>query len=164
MPFTTLTDAQEKEFWRLFRLYWKEARKCEEADAHLAGCIIVGSCVETILVLMVNAHADEAEKTGKAPTKHKKIKPLLDWVLADLLDVAVSADWLPANKIGRYMDFVRGVRNLIHPSRYCQGHFRRRITAAYLQRQFELALACRDWLVHHNNEVLIENMKQEGIW
>jgi hypothetical protein len=37
MPFTTHTDDQEKELFRLNRLYWKEAQKCEHANAYLVG-------------------------------------------------------------------------------------------------------------------------------
>ena len=35
MPFTTLTDEEEKELYRLSRFYWREALRCEEAKAYL---------------------------------------------------------------------------------------------------------------------------------
>jgi hypothetical protein len=54
MPFTTLTEDQEKELWRLQRYYWKEALRCEDAEAYLAGCVMLGSALETILVLMIS--------------------------------------------------------------------------------------------------------------
>jgi len=47
MPFTTLTEDQEKELYRLNRLYWREAVKCERAEAYLAGCVMLGSALET---------------------------------------------------------------------------------------------------------------------
>ncbi|MGC2161099.1 MAG: hypothetical protein WA634_04245 [Silvibacterium sp.] len=35
------------------------------------------------------------------------------------------------------------MRNLAHPARYLQDHMGRRVTNRYLQRQFEIVLACR---------------------
>ena len=55
------------------------------------------------------------------------------------------------------------VRNLAHPARYAADHPRGRVTAKCLQRQFEVVLACRDWLADRNNRSLIAYMKAEGI-
>jgi hypothetical protein len=38
-----------------------------EAEAYLAGCVMLGSALETILVLMISLYHDEAELTGKVP-------------------------------------------------------------------------------------------------
>ena len=62
MTFTTLTDEEKKELYRLNRFYWKEARRCERAKAYLAGCVMLGSALETLLILMINCHSDEAEQ------------------------------------------------------------------------------------------------------
>ena len=62
MPFTTLTDEEEKELYRLSRFYWQEALRCEEAKAYLAGCVMLGSALETLLILMINIYAAEAEQ------------------------------------------------------------------------------------------------------
>jgi len=53
MPFTTLTDQQEKELWRLSRVYWQGALRCEKAKAYLAGCVTLGSALETLLILRI---------------------------------------------------------------------------------------------------------------
>jgi hypothetical protein len=58
---------------------------------------------------------------------------------------------------------VRVVRNLAHPARYVEDHRRKKVTAKYLRRQFEVVLLCRDWLVERNNRFLLEHMKAEGI-
>ena len=47
MPFTTLSDAEEKELYRLQRFYWQEAKRCEQTEAYLAGCVMLGSALET---------------------------------------------------------------------------------------------------------------------
>ncbi len=170
---TCLTDEEEKELWRLQRFYWKEAIRCEDAKAYLAGCVMLGSALETILILMINLYTDETQKTGKFPTSKGKQKPLLKWDLADLLKVAKAAGWLPTAldlnsdwnwrkaKVGDYAEVVRMMRNLAHPARYLQDHTGRRVTNKYLQRQFEIVLACRDWLAAHNNRELLKHLEEE---
>lgn len=161
----TLEDEEEKELHRLSTFYWKEALRCEEAKAYLAGCVILGSALETLLILMVNCYPEEAAATGQLPKKK-----LLGWDLADLLKVAKAADWLPSRlanhkkaQIGDYAEVVRMIRNLAHPGRYTKDHFRGKVTQKYLQRQFEIVLLCRDWLVDRNDRALLQHMKEEGI-
>jgi hypothetical protein len=57
---------------------------------------MLGSALETILILMVNIYSDEAEQTGKVPMKKGQPKPLLDWQFIELLRVAKAAQWLPS--------------------------------------------------------------------
>ena len=175
MPFTTLTDEEEKELYRLSKFYWQEALRCEKAKAELAGCVMLGSALETLLILMVNIYSDEADQTGKVPTRKGKPKPLLDWQFIELLRVAKAAQWLPSAlnlkdswstrkaRIGDYAEVVRQVRNLAQPARYVEDHHRKRVTRKYLQRQFEVVLLCRDWLAKRNNKSLREHMKAEGL-
>ena len=125
---TTLTEEEAREFWRLYRLYWREAERCEEAKAYLAGCVMLGSALEALLILMVDVYDEQAAATGRVPMKGKKPKPLLDWDLGKLLRVAKAAGWLPAKldpdkddwdgrkaKVGDYAEVARVVRNLAHP-------------------------------------------------
>ncbi|SRR5579883_3400161 len=173
MPFTILTDEQTKELWRLNRFYWKEAKRCEEAKAYLAGCVMLGSALENILTLMISLYHDEADRTGKVPHDKGKPKPLLKWKLDELLRVAKAATWLPAGlkqgeawdskkaRVGDYAEAAREMRNLAHPARYVQDHPRGRVTKRYLQRQFEIVLACRDWLAAHNNRELLKAIEEE---
>jgi len=175
MPFTTLTDEEEKELYRLQHVYWREALRCEQAKAYLAGCVMLGSALETLLIQMINLYADEADQTGKVPMKKGKPKPLLEWQFIELLRVAKAAQWLPSTlnldddwssrkaRIGDYAEVVRQVRNLAHPSRYVEDHHRKRVTAKYLQRQFEVVLLCRDWLSERNNKSLREHLKADGM-
>jgi hypothetical protein len=172
---TPLTDEEEKEFYRLHSYYWREALRCEKARAYLAGCIMLGSALETLLILMVNVYPEEAGQTGKTPTKKGKQKPLIDWDLAEALQVAKAAHWLPSALdlkdewssrkalIGDYAEVVRMIRNLAHPARYATDHRRKRITQKYLQIQFDVVLSCRDWLAERNEKSIIEHMKEEGI-
>ena len=136
---------------------------------------MLGSALEALLILMINCYSDEADQTGKVPTRKGKPKPLLDWQFTELLRVAKAAQWLPSAlnlddrwssrkaRIGDYAEVVRQVRNLAHPARYAEDHRRKRVTRKYLQRQFEVVLLCRDWLVERNNKSLREHMKAEGL-
>jgi hypothetical protein len=159
MSFATLTDDEEKELYHLQRLYWRETLRCKEAKAYLSGCALLGSALETLLILMINANSDEAEQTGKVPIHKGKPKPLLHWQFIELLHVAKAAGWLPSQldlndawssrkaRIGDYAEVVRQVRNLVHPAGYAEDHRGKRVTPKYLQHQFEVVLLCRDWLV-----------------
>jgi hypothetical protein len=175
VEFTTLTDEEEQELYRLSSFYWKEAGRCEGAKAYLAGCIMLGSALETLLILMVNCYAEEAANTKRLPTSRGKVKPLLDWNLGELLSVAKAANWLPAGlalgndwdskkaQVGDYAEVVRMVRNLAHPGRYRKDHMEKKVTRKYLQRQFEVVLLCRDWLVERNNKALLEHMNENRL-
>jgi hypothetical protein len=169
----SLSEEEEKEFYRLHKLYWREARRCEKAEAYLAGCVMLGAALEGLLIIMVNCYPDEAEATGQAPMKKGQLKPLLEWSLADLLRIAKAADWLPSSlnlnddwssrkaRIGDYAEVVRMVRNLIHPARFCHEHYRQRVTLKYFRRLLEVLELCRDWLLHYNNNALLEQLKAE---
>ena len=177
--FRTLNDAEEREFWRFYGLYWREAERCEKAKAYLAGCVMLGSALKALLILMVNVYDEEAVATGLIPTKGKKgkvvkrPKPLMDWDLAELLRVAKAANWLPAGlnlnddwnsrkaRVGDYAEVVRMVRNLVHAGKYRKEHFRERATERFLQRHFEFVDACREWVADHNAKSLLTHMKEE---
>ena len=112
---------------------------------------------------MISLYNEDADRTGKVPLKKGKPKPILKWDLVELLRVAKAAGWLPAGlelgedwntkkaRVGDYAEIARMMRNLAHPARYLQDHLHRRVTKKYLQRQFQIVLACRDWLAAHNN-------------
>ena len=134
MPFTTLTEDEEKELWRLQRFYWKEALRCEAAKAYLAGCVMLGAALETALILMISLYHDEADRTGKVPHDKGKPRPLLKWKFANLIAVAKAAGWLPSGlklgdnwiwkkaRVGDFAEVVRMVRNLAHPACYLDDH------------------------------------------
>jgi hypothetical protein len=173
VAFQTLSDEDEKELYRLSRMYWREAKRCESTGAYLAGCVMLGSALETLLILMVNVFDEEAEQTGRLPSRKGSPKALLDWDLGELLRVAKAAKWLPTAddpnhhwhlkkaKIGDFAELVRMVRNLAHPARYRKEHSGKRVTAKHLRQQFEVVSISRDWLVAHNNKALLASLKED---
>jgi hypothetical protein len=174
MSFPALNDQEERELHRLSTFYRKEAMRCESAKAYLAGSVMLGSALESVLMLMVNCYADEVEATGIVPTRKGKCRPLLDWDLSELIKVAKAAGWLPSAlkldeewssrkaKVGDYAEVCRMIRNLAHPGRYLKDHARSRVTAKYLKRQFEIVELCCDRLTQRNNESLHRHMEAEG--
>lgn len=176
MSFDRLEEDAERELYRLYKFYWREAERCRTAKAHLAGCVMLGSALETLLMLIVNVYPEEAETAGGVPTSGGKPKPLLKWNLQELLAVAKRAGWLPSHfrigqdewvtrnaKVGDYAEVTRVIRNLAHPARYYLDHSRKRVTTRFLEQQFEVVLACQEWLEKYNLDRLREHMRQEGL-
>ena len=164
MTFTALNDEQEQGgLYRLSKLYWKEALKCEEAKAFLAGSVMLGSALETLLLLMVNVYAEEAERTGCVPTRGSRtashaVEAGRPFEGGEGRKLAFKRPEFERRlgqdrkaKLGDYAEVVRMIRNLVHPARYVEDHHSSRVTAKYLQRQFDVVLLCRDWLVDRNN-------------
>jgi hypothetical protein len=171
----TLTDDQHEELHRLLRFYHAESRRCRAAKAYLAGCVVAGAALETVLILMVGIYDEEAAATGSLPRQKGRIKPLLSWNLAELLTVAKAANWLPSGlhygmddwdhrkaKAGDYAEVVREMRNLAHPARYVEAHHGKRVTRKHLEWVLDSVDTATSWLLARVEESLVEAMKAEG--
>jgi len=163
-----LTEDQLKELNRLQRFYWSEAKRSEAANAHLAGCVMLGSAVECLLLLFTDIYLDEALKTGETPrNRNGKMKHLLDWTLADLLRVARAANWFPETIDGKKAAIrdssgtLKRIRNLVHPAAYLRDHPRGRVTKKALDFSFETALDARDWLLDRLETDIAAKLEQE---
>jgi hypothetical protein len=171
----TFTQEEAKDLYRITTYYWKEARRCEEAGAYLAACVLIGSALEAMLMLVVYVYDGEALATGKIQTVGGKAAELRRLDLTQLLAVAKAADWLPSSEhtdgstkrqrkhIGDLAIVIRDVRNLVHPARYVSDHYRRRVTKRYSEYLFEVLEVSRDWLVAHNMAHLRRAMAAEGL-
>jgi len=126
--------------------YHTQAELCNGAGAPLAACIMVGASVEAVLTALTSIRYDDSVKTAKAPKRKKKITPLLDWSLSELLSVACELKWLPKElmlderllvgctfKNPVRTDTIREVRNLVHPARYLQDRAGTEYTAEELR-------------------------------
>ena len=83
-----LPDELHNEILRLANQYHREAEKCRDSKAYLAGCIMIGAAFEALLLAFVNCYQEEASSSEVAPRRRGFPKPLLDWSLAELLAVA----------------------------------------------------------------------------
>lgn len=172
----TLSETHETELRRIFRYYQKETARCRHAKAYLAGCVMAGAELEAALMLMIGAHPDDAIATNKLPRRKKVIKPLLDWNLGELLRVAKAAEWLPSGleygkddwdsrraKIGDHAEVVRDIRNLAHPARYMEDHYKKRVTKKYLDSVLDTLNGVSSWLYSLVEKSLLQHMQEEEI-
>jgi hypothetical protein len=154
-----LDDETYDEIIRLSGLYYRQAERCRESRAFLAGCVMVGAALEAMLLGFMDCYSDEAALSAEAPRRHGRTKPISDWSLAELLAVARERGWLPSGlspdedwddakaDIGDYGEVVRQMRNLVHPARYAEDFPRKRITQRYLESVFEILDAASDHLL-----------------
>lgn len=169
-----LSDTQEAELRRLLRFYQRETDRCRNAKAYLAGCVMAGAELETALLLMINAYPNEAAATNTLPQHKKKVKPLLEWHLGELLRVAKAAEWLPSAlendkddwdhrkaKIGDHAEVVRDIRNLAHPARYMEDHYKKRITKKYMDSVLDTVNGVSGWFYARIKKSLLERMNKE---
>jgi len=145
-----LKEQDFNELLRLSHVYYREAIRCEDSKAYIAGCVMAGACLETLLVMMVNMYGAEVQAADLVPIMKQKLKPLLKWTLRELVLAARGMNWLQAGlqigaewntrraNIGDYAEVLRQIRNLVHPARYLQDHSPLRVTRKYLKQSIEI--------------------------
>lgn len=94
---------------------WAEAQRCFRADAHLSAVIMMGSIIEGVLLHKAE-HNMKAANQAKAAPKEKTgaVKPIHDWSLSSLIDVAHESGWLQGD-VKRFSHALRESRNIVHP-------------------------------------------------
>lgn len=100
---------------RILRLRWEEAQRCARAEAHLSAVVMMGSILEGVLLHKVEQNpkiANEAKASPKDRTG--KPRPIHDWGLASLIDVAHEVGWLQGD-VKRFSHALKESRNLVHP-------------------------------------------------
>ncbi len=156
----SMRDREFNEILRLSNLYRREASRCRNARAYLAGCVMLGGALEAVLVATAMSFWGEAKRARCVPKKSGKVRPVAGWDLGQLLGVARELRWLPAGldrgqtwdvrraKIGDYADALRQVRNLVHPGSYLRTQSPARVTKRYLEMYFEVLDVSVGWLQH----------------
>jgi hypothetical protein len=135
-----LSDEQFDSLLRLMTFYRRQAVRCLDAKAYLAGAVMVGAALEAGLIALVHVREDEIIAWPEFPKRRGRVRPLLDWDFASLLRAARYAGWLPRNIAddeefshkraahGDYAELLRQVRNLVHPTRHLEDFGRMRMT------------------------------------
>lgn len=140
-----ITEAQFVRSVQLAVDKFREAERCAEIECFEAACAMVGAAVESALIVQVCVFQPEVRAAGlwrKRWNRKKNMqedKPLFDWVLEDLIQVAVKMGWLPtseevvpaaepveklAGDVGDAVRFIQEVRNLVvHPGKYVRGEY-----------------------------------------
>jgi hypothetical protein len=150
MAWFDLEEQDFNELLRLSRTYYREAVRCEDSKAYLAGRTMAGASLEALLLAMVHIYGNEVEAAGLVPMLKQKPKGLLHRTLSELLRAAAGMNWLPRElpigggwntrraKIGDYAEVLRQTRNLVHPARYLRDHSPSRVTKRYLVQSIEI--------------------------
>jgi hypothetical protein len=99
---------------------WNECRRCVDAEAHLAGIVMMGGLLEALFVARANKLHDKSPlfKTGVTPIdfKTKKALELKEWTLKHYLDVGHELAWI--TRSGKDVAAVlRDYRNYVHPEK-----------------------------------------------
>jgi len=94
---------------------WAEAQRCFKAEAYLSSVIMMGSILEGVLLYKVEQNAGPAKQAKAAPRdKTGAAKPIHDWSLSALIDVAHEVGWLQGD-VKRFSHGLRESRNIVHP-------------------------------------------------
>jgi len=94
---------------------WTEAQKCFRAEAHLSAVVMMGSILEGVLLHRVEQNMKAAHQAKAAPRdKAGAHKPIHEWSLSVLIDVAHEVGWLQGD-VKRFSHALRESRNIVHP-------------------------------------------------
>ncbi len=94
---------------------WAEAQRCFRADAHLSAVVMMGSILEGVLLHKAEHNMKAANQAKAAPRdKAGAVKPIYDWSLSALIDVAHEVGWLQGD-VKRFSHALRESRNIVHP-------------------------------------------------
>lgn len=108
-----VSDAQLAE---ILAFRWAEAQRCVEANAYLSAVIMMGSILEGVLLHKVETNIAVANHAKSAPFDKKlgKPRPIQDWGLSGLIDVAHELKWLQGD-MKRFSHALKESRNVVHP-------------------------------------------------
>ena len=101
---------------------WLEAQRCQNNECYLSAIILMGSILEGLLLARASMTPADAYRTSCAPKdKEGKNKPIHDWSLSPLIDVAVELCWIKTDR-GKFGHALRKSRNVVHPWQEIASH------------------------------------------
>lgn len=105
--------------------YEDEAERAEQAGAFLAASVMLGSAIETRLIVTCLENEEKIKETLdrlQLTNKDLKSKNPVTWSLEVLIKVCSTAGWIPDYKVGGFTfsgskmaEFLRSTRNQVHP-------------------------------------------------
>ena len=178
-----LSEEDFTEIQRIAKAYIRDAKRCKQGKAYIAGCVMAGAALEALLCLMVACYIDEVNlllHNGSNYMQKLQKKDLHNWTLENFLLVAKKIGWLPYTleagingqsrdhwnskkaRIGDYSEIVRIMRNCVHPKSYMKEHRHKRFTANHLDHALEIVSCIEDHLYHsHLAPSIIEALQDE---
>ncbi len=120
-----------------------EANRCFQANAPLAVVFLCGSILEGILLGLAFQQPGKFEKAANSPKdKSGEVKPLEEWSLSQLIDVAYELGLLTLD-IHKLSHGLRDFRNYIHPFKQMESGFKpNKHTAEICLQVLKAAIAC----------------------
>lgn len=95
-------------------LRFKEAGRCRSNKAYLAGIVMLGSALETLLLGVLLENPKGRQAATKAPRDSEgKIASIFDWNLRSLIEVAHELRWIDRDARD-FSQLLRDYRNLVH--------------------------------------------------
>ncbi|MBB5362094.1 hypothetical protein [Deinococcus humi] len=94
---------------------WQEAERLTQSKAPRFALIAYGSLLEGVLYAKVHSNLKTANTQDATPKDSEgKAKPLREWSLNDLIQVAKQAGWIHPSRM-RFGQVLREYRNYVHP-------------------------------------------------
>jgi hypothetical protein len=134
------TYPSSDEYLGIMDIYKMQSHRCGKAGAYFAACVCLGSLLEALLLGIGKCFPEEVEESQ---TYREEKEPHLDrWGLTDLLKLAIELKWIPSSvpaealgkailasglspddalakgDLGYFADWVRQIRNAVHPGNY----------------------------------------------
>ena len=92
----------------------EEAQHCLSLGAHLSAILMCGSVLEAVLLGAALKNPELFNRSDSSPKKYGKVKPLIEWRLSELIDVAYKTGLLKLD-VQKFSHGLRDFRNYIHP-------------------------------------------------
>ncbi len=101
----------------------EEIKNCINTSSPLAAIILIGSCLEGILINVAQQNPEEFNKAKSAPIdKDGKVLSFQKWSLSSLIDVAFDVGRIKLD-VKKYSQSLRDFRNYIHPFEQAKANF-----------------------------------------
>lgn len=107
----------------LLEARWREAKLCFESGAYMAAIIMIGSVLETVLLVALRRNYRALSERGiEVRDQNGAVKPLQQWSLGDMIDACHRLGWTSA-MTKRFEHVLREYRNLVHPEVQLKNEF-----------------------------------------
>lgn len=111
-----------------------EISTCLKNNAALSVIFLCGSTLEGLLLNVVREHPREFNTSASAPQKDQKVKPLQEWTLDNLINVAYEVGFIDLD-VKKFSHVLRDFRNCIHPYEQMARNFNPTIETAKISAQ-----------------------------
>ena len=112
----------------------EEISSCLKNNAALSVIFLCGSTLEGLLLNVARVHPREFNTSASAPLKDQKVKPLQEWTLDNLINVAYEVGFIDLD-VKKFSHVLRDFRNYIHPYEQMARNFNPTIETAKISAQ-----------------------------